>query len=39
MGGSQLMHVVDFSVGRFAAMEPRTIPGGHAPFHIPDRIA
>ena len=35
----QLMHVVGFTVGRFAAVKPRAIPGGHAPLCIPDRIA
>jgi hypothetical protein len=39
VGSRQLVHVVGFTVGGFTAVEPRTIPGRHTPFHIADGIA
>jgi hypothetical protein len=39
MGGSELMHIIDLSIGGSISMKTGTIPGSDSLFDISDRIA
>ena len=38
MSRGEIVHVIPLAIGCFVAVKAWPVPGGHAPFYIPDRI-